>query len=664
MTAGLLVPYEVASLEPFVRAGVLGAAEVHTAASFARQVGGCGHEVLLAAALAVRAPLHGHVCVDLAEVRSTVVSSLDSPADVVTVDVDDVPADAAGTPGPDDGLDPVALVDALDWPDPEAWSAALVGCPLVAHVDPGYAGPVPRDGDGHLVPLVVERGRLYLTRFWALERLTAADLVRRADGTGGASAALPGAAALIEQLVRAGGPVDDDQLAASTAGVDRDLVVISGGPGTGKTTTVARYLAGLVAADPAVAVASDDAARSGTALRIALVAPTGKAAARMTEAVRGAVASLADHIGPAVAAHLGDLEASTIHRLLGRSDGGGFRHGPDNPLAHDIVIVDEVSMVSLSLMAHLLAAIRPDATLVLVGDPYQLASVEAGSVLGDLVRGGSAGALRHSVRSLHTVHRQAEGSSILEVADAIRSGRADDALSLLTSGRDDLAWVQLDAAGVAHGAEGRAAFELLERELIASAREVLDAGAAGDVDRALDAVVASKVLCAHRRGDLGVDGWNQRIERGLGVRDAARSGRAVAGGWYAGRPVMVTRNDYLNAVFNGDVGVAMRDGDAFDGDHFDVWFPRAGANQRVPSARLDRIATQWAMTIHKSQGSEFDHVVVVLPDPRSRILTRELLYTAVTRAKRRLTVVSSGESLRAAIDRPVQRASGLADRLG
>ena len=654
MSAGLRVPTEVASLEPFVRAGVFGATEVHTVAAFARHASAAPPRVLLAAALAVRAPLHGHVCVDLAEARDTVVSALEAAADVVAVDTEgDTEGDAAGdtdaSAEPPLGLGDAAPVplDELDWPDTDGWLDAVADSPLVARVEPDHEGPVPRDADGHLVPLVVERGRLYLTRFWSLERYVAADLRHRAGGSGGATATLPDAAAEIERLFHAtGAPVDPDQLAAATAGVERDLVVVSGGPGTGKTTTVARFLAGLVAADLAAAPAGEP-----PRLRIALAAPTGKAAARMTEALRSSVDAVAGDLDSEVVSHLAALEAVTLHRLLGRSDGAGFRHGPDRRLPHDVVIVDEVSMVSLSLMAHLLAAVRPDATVLLVGDPSQLASIEAGAVLGDIVTGATAASANGaagvgaSVRSLRTVHRQDEGSGILDLAIAIRAGHPDAVLDLLRSGRADLRWIEPETA------EG-AGLDELQRELAEAARGVVDAATDGDIAGALGQLAATKVLCAHRRGDLGVAGWNQRLERQLGV------GGFGDDAWYVGRPVMVTRNDPLNGVFNGDVGVATR----VEGRDV-VWFPRAGGPQRVDSARLDRIATQWAMSIHKSQGSEFDHVVVTLPAAGSRILTRELLYTAVTRARTELTLVASEAAIRTAVERPVTRASGLATRL-
>ena len=657
MKRDLFVPASVLELEPFVRAGVLGAAEINVACTFAAATSGPSFEVLLAGALAVRAPLHGSICVDLATVRDTVVSSLESTAQLNTAQSGGDTPEEPEAEAEDRDADQNPDLLSLNWPDSKDWMARVCESPLVLVADVttklGAAG-------GQLQPLVAEDGRLYLTRYWSLERYVAADLRERSrvstEHEASASASGPtGAAAASEGEVRrlfaaaassTGDPVDAGQLAAALAAVARDFVVISGGPGTGKTTTVARLLAGLVGGME----------EQGVDRRIALVAPTGKASARMTEAIRHAVGALGDVLSEPVVEHLNGLEAITIHRLLGPGKGAGFRHGPANPLPHDILIVDEVSMVSLSLMAHLLAAVRPGAKVVLVGDPYQLASVEAGSVLGDIVGIAGVGdhvepeppaAIRDSVRTLRVVHRQGADSAILELAAAIREGRADDVMALLRSGRPDVIWIDPDDA--AHHKR----FRHLETEITDAAAVSVEAALAGDVNSAIQAIGGVKVLCALRRGSAGVEGWNQRVEGRL--RSQGKIGPARS---YSGRPVMVTENDYLNAVFNGDVGVSVR----LD-DRYQVWFPRAGGNQMVEEVRLDRSATQWAMSIHKSQGSEFPHAVVALPPPPSRILTRELLYTGVTRAKEQLTMVACEAAIRLAVERRVARASGLHQRL-
>lgn len=729
MRAPHLVPDHVRSLEPFALAGVFDLTEVHLAATLATADPDATHEVLLGAALAARAPLHGSVCVELDSIRDTVVSTLVEPADTVTVDsriADPGGTDAldgAGSGHLDDDTGYVAptdgtlsvTVDELDWPDPGRWATALAVSPLVRVVPPA-GSPAVTTATPRLQPLVLDGNRLYLARHWHLERYVAADLIRRA-ATSATVADPENTATRISHLfgVAAGATgtaPDEGQLGAATAVAHSDLVVIAGGPGTGKTTTVAHLLAGLLwkgETGNGSAVQLDAAAAND---RIALVAPTGKAAARMTEALRDAVTRLAHHLPATVTEQLTALEAVTIHRLLGRR-GAGFWHGPDRPLRHDLVIVDEVSMVSLSLMAHLLAAIPSRTKVVLVGDPYQLASVEAGTVLGDIVgmRGASVHAgepvpplvLGASVRSLTTVHRQKAGSAILELATAIRDGRSDEVVAILSSADPaEVCWVDRGATEKAQAqppvdlsvrrpqsdrrADGprqptlfeaglgapavdparrsrhAARMRSIEAEVRAAALHAVTEAGRNEVEEALRAISSIKVLCALRRGDGGVDHWNRSIEDHL--REAQIIGR---GDWYAGRPTMVTENDYLNRVFNGDVGVALPAGSTpfhgADAAGYQVVFPRGDGTHVVPALRLDRVATQWAMSIHKSQGSEFPHAVVVLPAPPARILTRELLYTAVTRAKERLTIIASEESVRAAVDRPVARASGLAERL-
>ncbi|MGB3410444.1 MAG: exodeoxyribonuclease V subunit alpha [Microthrixaceae bacterium] len=715
MSREVFIPDAVEFLRPFVAAGVFGVTEVNTAATFARSSPAESESVLLAAALAVRAPLLGHVCVDLATVAATIVASVDSLPDAEAIDVGHVAADevaidriAADAGSVDqiaverDGQGPVGLdlgIAELPWPEPVPWEEEVARSNLVARVgEHRGSGAADAEGaaDSHLRPLVLDGGLLYLSRYWYLERYVAADLVHRtnsaaagegsrneesmlaaeahvrrlfgqvAGATGGSGASSSGARVGANGGDGANGGPDSDQLAAALAGLQRDLVVISGGPGTGKTTTVARFLAGLLSG-------LHDA---GSDLQIALAAPTGKAATRMTESIRGAITALGADLVPEVVNSLQSVEATTIHRLLGSRGEAGFRHGPESRLVHDVVIVDEVSMVSVSLMAHLLSAIKPEAKVVLVGDPYQLASVEAGVVLGDIVglsgvradaaepsvdRSGptepvAPAAIRSSVRTLRTVHRQAAGSPILELAGAIRLGRGDDAVSLLRSGLHDLVWVeQVDEFSRSRAPQKFTSVDRLrvESQVVDAAVAAVKAAVDGNVAQALEHIGGTKVLCGLRVGPSGVISWNKLVE------DALRERGFI--GWnsfYAGRPVMVTENDYLNNVFNGDVGVAVA-----NDDHFQVWFPSADRDRVIEAARLDRIATQWAMTIHKSQGSEFGHVIVSLPPAGSRILTRELLYTAVTRAKSRLTVIASEGAIRDAIERPVTRSTGLGRRL-
>ena len=627
-------------LRAFNAAGVLAGADIHGGLRLARLGGDQRDAVVLGAAFAVRAPRLGHVCVDLGTVRETVAVDADLPADL----------------------------GALPWPEPDAWAAELAASSLVVEGGPDGAPPLRLLGS-----------RLYLDRYWREERQVAADLVARAEGdVPGVDIDLLGGGLgrLFPPPEGTGGrPLDHQRLAAATA-VLRRFAVVAGGPGTGKTTTVARILALLY----------DQAAAAGEPPPlVALAAPTGKAAARLEEAVHQEALALA--VPDATRAHLLGLHGSTIHRLLGWRPGNRsrFRHDRNNRLPHHVVIVDESSMVSLSLMAKLVEAVRPPARLVLVGDPEQLASVEAGAVLGDvvgpaaegLVLGSAARAVLARVAGqevpameppagavigdgiivLRRIHRF--GGGIAAVAEAIRSGDAEAALATLRSGGDgDLHWIEVDVAGagvVAGGAVGA-----LRDAAVDSGRRILQEAIAGRGAGALAALGEFRLLCAHRHGPYGAQEWMAQVERWLAddIAEIGAGGPAVSagsGGWYAGRPLLVTENDYGLRLYNGDTGVVV----ATVAGRLSAVFERRGELLHFSPTRLSAVETVHAMTIHKSQGSQFDRVAVVLPDPSSRILTRELLYTAVTRARRRLLLAATEAAVRAAIERPVARASGL-----
>jgi exodeoxyribonuclease V alpha subunit len=594
-------------LGAFNAAGVLNAADVHVAVRIGRFVGEDDAAVLLAAALAVRAPRLGHVHVDLGVVRHT-----------ATVDVD-VPVD----------------LQALPWPEAEAWVAAVTASPLVAV---GLDGPDDR-------PLRLVGSWLYLDRYWREERQVAADLAARAGLMDGVDAALleagldrlfPNAAA-----GRSDGDGGDEQRQAAGTAVRRSLTVVAGGPGTGKTTTVARILALLD---------EQAAAVGGPPPLVALTAPTGKAAARLEEAVHEEAAAL--DVAPPVRDRLLATQASTIHRLLGWQPGNRsrFRHHRGNRLPHDVVIVDETSMVSLSQMAKLVEAVRPDTRLVLVGDPQQLASVEAGAVLGDVVGpadgpGAPVGGIGAGIVVLRRVHRF--GGGIAAVADAVRRGDADATVAALTAGHDDVLWIPADLADPAG-----AALEAIREAAVAAGVAITGAAKAGDARAALEALGGFRMLCAHRRGPYGVATWSARVEAWLA---AAVPGFAGTGAWYVGRPLLVTENDYTLGLYNGDTGVVVAGG----GDRPVAVFDRRGQILEFSPARLSAVETVHVMTVHKSQGSQFNTVAALLPDPDSPILTRELVYTAVTRARRRLLLVGSEAAVRAAVNRPVARSSGL-----
>ncbi len=615
-------------LADFNAAGVLNAADVHVALRLGRLGGDEDQAVLLAAALAVRAPRLGHVCTDLRTVRATATVDVDRPVDL----------------------------QALPWPDPDEWLRRLSASPLVGS-GAGVTGEV---------PLRLDDTRLYLDRYWRDEHRVATALSARGEEAGlGVDTDV-----LARGLHRLfDGPDPDHQRLAGASAVLRRFSVVAGGPGTGKTTTVARILVLLHE--------QAEAAGSPPPL-VALAAPTGKAAARLAEAVHDEAARL--QVSAQVRARLLATDASTLHRLLGWRPGNRsrFRHHRDNRLPHEVVVVDEMSMVSLSLMAKLVEAVRADARLVLVGDPEQLASVEAGAVLGDIVgpaadgllmrpaaRTALATATGHEVTAdpppagvaagdgivvLRQVHRF--GGGIATLAEAVRRGDADTALEVLASGEEDVQWVPVD------GAEAPRATALgpLHTAAVDAGRRISEAARAGRAREAIEALGGFRLLCAHRRGPYGVATWMARVESWLATEV---EGFAREGSWYVGRPLLVTQNDYGLRIFNGDTGVVVATG----ADRVAAVFERRGDLLRLSPTRLAAVDTVYAMTVHKSQGSQFDTVAVLLPDPASPILTRELLYTAVTRARRRLILAGSPESVRAAVGRPIARASGLRHRL-
>lgn len=565
-------------------ADVLTAADVHVAARLAQLAGETDDRVRLAVAMAVRGVRSGSVCIDLGQASQTL--HLADPA------------------GP--------------WPEVASWREAVLASPLV--------------GPGR--PLRWEFGLLYLDRYRAQEQQVRDDLLaRHAQPT-----PVLDADALAAGLDRLFADRDDGQRRAAELAATGWTTVIGGGPGTGKTTTVARILALLMA-------------QPGPPPRVAMAAPTGKAAARLQEAVQAQALELptADRYD------LPGLTASTLHRLLGWRPGRSqrFRHDRDNRLPFDVIVVDETSMVSLTMMARLLEAVRPDARLILVGDPDQLASVEAGAVLADLVAGLTAGTdgpgpTGSGVALLRTTWRF--GGAIAELAAAVRAGDADAALAVL---RRPGAEVELIAPADDGG--GPVAVEQAVRpDVLAAAAAVRAAADAGDARTALRRLDGHRLLCAHRTGPRGVREWTWRIESWLAAEDLMPAYRE----WYSGRPVLVTANDYTLRLFNGDVGVTV-----WTGDELRVAFAQQGGITDIAPGRLADVQTVHAMTVHRSQGSQFDHVTVVLPEADSPLSTRELLYTALTRAQTRVRLIGTEDEVRAAIGRPAARASGLRLRM-
>ena len=607
----------MAALIALRQQGELDDLDLHFARLLGRLSADLSPRLLQAAAAVSRATGEGHVCIDLDQLIA------------------------------DSGADGNSASERAEWRD-TLMASGVVGSP------------------GDFRPLVLDAaGRLYLWRHHDHEQRLAQALAARAGVDVEIDESLL-AAGLGRLFPEPPGDRPDRQKLAAAMAVLKALAVISGGPGTGKTTTVVRILALLaeqaLARDPSLPP------------RIALAAPTGKAAARMQEAIAAAREGLP--VDTAVRDAL-PTRATTLHRLLGVLPGASrFRHHAGNPLPVDAVVVDEASMVDLALMARLLDALPPSARLVLLGDRDQLASVEAGAVLGELCAGAGAcsGAFATRLRNvagdapavaeagqlapladcvmlLEHSYRFGAESGIGRLARAVRAGDEDAALALL---RDtDTADVTLltPAAGTTMAALQRQALAVMTPYLACFATRP-----PATPQALIEAFGAARVLVAHREGSAGVRGANAAIEQAL-----LADGRVLPrGAWYAGRPVMVTRNDYGLRLFNGDTGITL----AGEGG-LRVCFesgtdapPRSVAPGRLPSHE-----TVWAMTVHKAQGSEFDQVLLALPESPSPVLTRELLYTAVTRARQRVTVLGSAAVLADALASRVRRRSGLADAL-
>lgn len=596
-------------LAEFNAAGVLAAADVHVAQTLGRLGEERDEAVLLAAALTVRGTRAGSVVLDLANAAETIVPEALEAAGF----------EAAGGTAEAGAPDPASL----PWPEPGDWIAQCAASPLCGGED-DPAGP----------PLRLVGGSMWLDRYFGQERFVAAELLARsaAPGPDVDPARLQAA---LERLFP--GSDDADQRAAAAGAATSLLTVVAGGPGTGKTTTVARLLAAL-------------ADQPGPRPRIGLATPTGKAAVRLEEAVRAALADL----GPADAERVGEISASTIHRLLGsRIDTRSrFHHNRENRLPHDVVILDETSMVSLTLMARVLEAVRPAARLILVGDPDQLASVEAGAVLGDIVgRSGSAPSrLAGHVVTLRRNRRFADQGVIARLAAAVRDGQAEEVLTLLRSGEPGIEFVEIDDDTALIGEDDVAG---LRADVVSAGTAMEAAARAGAVLPALDALERHRLLCAHHLGPRGVRLWTDRVASWLGAPTAFRSDRR-----YVGEPLLVTANDRDAGLFNGDTGVVVD-----HGGEMVAAFRRGGAPRLVPLGRLPDVRPVHAMTVHKSQGSEFAKVSLMLPAAHSPLATRQTLYTAVTRASGAVRVIGSSAAVLRAVGRPAARASGLGERL-
>jgi len=620
-----------ATVEMLQKARALSPLDAHFARAMGRIAGEAREEVLLAAAMVSQHVSRGDVCLDLAQL--------------------------AGMPAllDDDGR----VVAEKPWPDLAAWTETLRSSPLVG-------------GGGAISPLVLDpAGRLYLRRYWEHESELAESLRERATHTE-SSLDGPWLRATLDRLFSNDGASEqpdgarDWQRFAALLALQRRLCVISGGPGTGKTHTVVKILALLI----------EQAFHQSTRVpRITLVAPTGKAAARLSESIRKAKGTLS--CSREVVAAIPE-DAATIHRCLGSIAGSGtsFRHHADNPLVTNVVLVDEASMVDLALMRRLVAAVPPRARLILLGDKDQLASVEAGAVLGDICNTGVARSYSRALAAtvaaltgdrlslgaaappgtgiwdcmveLTRSYRYGPDSGIGGLARAINAGDATEALAVLDSG-------ECPEVRLVEPSESFGLSDALRSSAEIGFGAYLQAREPVDQLRALERF---RILCAHRRGPTGVDDVNTQVEQALAQAGLIRTDSTT----YVGRPIMVTRNDYQLNLFNGDVGLIAPDPE--QADRKLALFPgEQGQLRRLSPSRLPPHETVYAMSVHKSQGSEFDEVAVVLPRKPSPVLSRELLYTAVTRARRAVTIHGSREVFAHAVTRRIERASGLREAL-
>lgn len=556
------------TLLAFAEAGMLRLIDFHLARRLAQLTGEADPDVMLACALAVRELRLGSVCVDLA----TAATRLQPEADL-----DDGSTEPQGA--------------GLQWPEADAWVRLVAASPTVGTADRVDA------------PFRLNGSLLYLDRYWRQEQRLGALLRTRSSLTSEPRSVEFDAD---EQL-------DEHQRGAVESALTHLTTVITGGPGTGKTTIVARILDALADTTP----------------RVALCAPTGKAAARLLQEVGGAT---------------GRTWGGTLHKLLGRRPrSAASEFGPENPLPYDVVVVDETSMVSLDLMAALVAALSPQTRLILLGDPHQLRSVEAGAVLADIesaddlvaAPGGSLARLHHNYRSNADINR---------LADAILAGDAEAAREAVESSAT-VALVEFA------GDVDPASLATLRSDALDTATDVRACALAGDGDGANRALDSHRVLCGHREGPFGVTHWGRSLRGWLAGQ---LDGYGFDARPYAGQPLLIQRNSDLFS--NGDTAVVVA---GTDGELVAVVDRPEGA-LRVAPALLDDATDLHAMTIHKSQGSQFDRVSIVLPPLGSPLLTRELLYTAVTRAREGVRIYGTWEAFAEAVDTPVRRASGLA----
>ncbi len=471
-----------------------------------------------------------------------------------------------------------------------------------------------------ILPLVVEQDRLYLHRYWFYEQRLAQQLTKMTQGNISPELkTTPDSSFLFDKYFGISTSIDWQRAAAIMA-VNQDFCMITGGPGTGKTTTVVKILALLQEL-------------SDQPLLIALAAPTGKAAMRLQESIGFNKTALP--CSAEIKSAIPEI-VMTLHRLLGaKPPSPYFRHNAKQPLVYDLVVVDEASMVDLALMSKLLDALKPGAKLILLGDKDQLASVESGSVLADLTM-----ALPQQTLELQKSHRFDE--DIKNFALAINQQQDREAWQLLQIGNKNIALLETDL------------IDYISQQQIAYLHLISKGAEFSDIYKAFNRFQA---LCAIRLGKNSVADITHAVEQSLSNKKLIH----ISGLWYCGRPIMITQNNADLQLYNGDIGICLRDKE--QGDQLRVFFQRAdGSIRKYLPARIPHCETVFAMTIHKSQGSEFEEVLIILPETNSPLLTKELLYTAITRAKKTIKLVTNMAVFSSTVRQRVQRVTGLVDK--